>query len=107
MQSRGYQYYYGSYGLIRGYGPLCRNMRDAEESVYADARRMRDSRGTTDRHAVLVSRVTGLCWWFDEPDNTDLSPVRDIEGKQAQYELAEIRRYEDLWGNIEDQAGLG
>lgn len=109
MASRLQRYYYGSYGLLRGYGPLHRNMRDAEESVYADHRAQRAEGSSSDRHLVLVTRVTGLCWWLDdvEINEDDLMPVRDLDGKQAQYELDAIRHQEGLWGTPEEQAGFG
>ena len=107
--SRRQDYYYGSYGLQRGYGPLCRSMREADESVYHDIREEREHGRNSDRCVVLVSRVTGLCWWIDDVEIVigDLAPVRMYDGKQAQYTLEVIREHERLWGRVEDQAGLG
>lgn len=107
--SRRQDYYYGSYGLLRGYGPLTRNMRDADEAVYADVREQRGKGTNSDRCVVLVSRVTGLCWWIDDVEIVigDLMPVRDVNGVQAQYPLKTIRDAESVWGRVEDQAGLG
>lgn len=109
MSSRRPRYYYGSYGLIRGYGPLCRTIKDADESVYADARKERERGGNTDRCVVLVDRVTGMCWWIEDVEisDLDLNPVRTLDGKQAQYPQETIHGYEGLWGNTDDQAGLG
>lgn len=109
MSSRAPRYYFGSYGLIRGYGPLCRAIRDADESVYADARKEREKGGNSDRCVCLVSRETGLCWWIDDIEihDPDLMPMRMLDGKQAQYERSDILRYEALWGEVDDQAGLG
>lgn len=104
MSSRLPRYYYGSYGLIRGYGPLCRTIGDAEASVRADSDKERQHGGNTDRHVVLVERVTGLCWWIDdvEIDDLDLAPVRMLDGKQANYGPMVIARHEALWGSGAD-----
>lgn len=112
MFNRGKQYYFGSYGLVRGYGPLYRTITEADESVYKDGREQRGNGGSSDRNVVLVSRVTGLCWWMDEHDGRQdeleqyLPPVRTAEGSQAGYPLEVIRNYEALWGGPTEAAGF-
>lgn len=92
-------YYYGSYGLVRGYGPLCRSLKEADETVFADGRKQRLKGGSTDRNAVVVTPEDGLCWWADEEDESvaDMLPVRLASGEQARYELHIIRATEELW----------
>lgn len=107
--SRRQDYYYGSYGLLRGYGPLRRNLQDAQEAVYADSRAERLAGRISDRNVVLVSRVTGLCWWMDDVEiiASELDPVRTVDGTQAQYSLADVRAMESCCGHVNEQAGLG
>lgn len=92
MNDRRRSYYYGSYGLVRGYGPLCTTLREADDSVFADSRKQRTNGGSTDRNVVLVSPETGLCWWWEEGDyeEEDLVPVRMPNGEQASYSLNKL-----------------
>jgi hypothetical protein len=92
------EYYFGSYGLIRGYGPLCRTLKEADATVHADGRRQRLKGGASDRNAVAVSSSTGLCWWTDD-DDTDgnMEPVKTASGEQARYSEEVIRASERLW----------
>jgi hypothetical protein len=103
------QYYFGSYGLVRGYGPLYRTIQEADQSVFADGREQRRHGGSTDRNAVAVSTNTGLCWWVDEEDPRygELLPVKTPSGAQAAYPLEVIQRYEGLWGGPAEIAGFG
>jgi hypothetical protein len=109
VPSREQKYYYGSYGIVRGYGTLFRTLREADESVFEDGRIQRKNGGSTDRNAVLVSRETGLCWWAeeDETDETDLVPVRTADRVQASYPLDLIRKCEALWRGPIEIAGFG
>ncbi len=86
------QHYYGSYGLVRGYGPLCQTLREADDSVYDDSRAQRKNGGSSDRCVVIVSKGSGLCWWWEEADvdDSDLIPVRTVSGDQAKYVLEVI-----------------
>jgi len=92
-------YYYGSYGLVRGYGKLCRTLREADETVFEDGRQQRANGGTTDRNAVVVTPEDGLCWWADEEDESTagMIPVRNAHGEQARYSQEAIRATERLW----------
>lgn len=92
-------YYYGSYGLVRGYGPLCRTLREADASVRDDSRRERHNGGSSDRVVVFVSQDTGLCWWAedDEDPDTRLEPVLTNYGTQACYAPEVIRATERIW----------
>jgi hypothetical protein len=91
-------YYFGSYGMIRGYGPLCRTLGEADRSVFADAKEQRKNGGSTDRNAVMVARVDGLCWWSEEDDTEeDLLPVKTAQGEQARYPLDIVRSCEATW----------
>lgn len=83
---------YGSYGLVRGFGPLCRTLREADDSVYDDSRDQRKNGGTSDRNVVLVSRDKGLCWWWEEgePPVDDLIPVRNAHGEQVAYPVEKL-----------------
>lgn len=102
------QYYYGSYGLIRGYGTLYRSLDEADSSVFTDGRLERRNGGSTDRNAVAVCPDTGLCWWPEEGYMSGmLEPVKTADGKQARYELEMIRSYEDLWHGPVEIAGFG
>ncbi len=109
MQSYRKQYYFGSYGLIRGYGPLCRTSQDADASVVEDQRIQQANGGATDRNTVAVSRDTGLCWWFVDDDirETELVPMRTATGAQVRYSMDTIRGYEGLWGSLNEMAGFG
>jgi hypothetical protein len=100
--------YYGSYGLIRGYGPLCRTLREADETVLADGRHQRRKGGSTDRNAVAVTPDDGLCWWADEGDTStaDMMPVRTPSGAQARYAQEVIRASEELWRGPKELAGF-
>lgn len=93
------RYYFGSYGLVRGYGPLFRSYEDADDSVFADSRAQRRHGGSTDRNAVAVSKDTGLCWWWDEDDDRDgvMVPVKTPSGAQAQYPADVVRACEGRW----------
>lgn len=99
MHDRGSGYYYGSYGLVRGYGKLCRTLKEADDSVFADQREQRKNGGTTDRNAVVVTPHDGACWWADEEDETTdtMVAVRTPDGKQARYSLQTIREAEERW----------
>lgn len=101
-------YYYGSYGLVRGYGPLYKTLAEADRSVREDGKVQRAHGGSTDRNAVAVDRKTGLCWWVDEedPGEPDLLPVKTATGEQARYTIEAIRGYEWLWGTPQELAGF-
>ena len=88
--------------MIRGYGPLCRNIKDADESVYADIRSQRERGGNSDRCVALVSSTDGLCWWIDDIEIIEeaLVAMRTWDGHQAQYKVDDIKRYAELWGDI-------
>lgn len=109
----GRKYYFGSYGIVRGYGPLHRTIEEADHSVREDGKKQRQNGGSTDRNAVLVSALTGLCWWVDESESRDtpeekyLSPVRTANGEQAKYSMDILRRYETLWVDPTMLAGFG
>jgi hypothetical protein len=109
MSSRGSSYYYGSYGIVRGYGPLCQSLREADRTVQDDGRRQRLKGGSTDRNAVVVTPEDGLCWWADDEDDAidDMLPVRTAAGVQAQYAQEVIRAYELLWSAPKELPGLG
>lgn len=98
MSNRG-SYYFGSFGLIRGYGPLCRTLKEADESVFSDGKRQRLKGGSTDRNAVVVTPEDGLCWWADEDDDSEahMLPVWAPSGGQARYTQEVIRASEELW----------
>jgi hypothetical protein len=99
-------YYYGSFGLVRGYGALYRTLKEADDSVLDDGRQQRRNGGTTDRNAVAVSRESGQCWWLDHDEFPDLDmPVRTAKGEQAAYAMEAVRQYEGLWTVSEDLAG--
>lgn len=103
------RHYYGSYGLVRGYGQLCRTLREADDSVYDDSRMQRRNGGSTDRNVVLVSSESGLCWWWDEGElrEEDLIPVRSANGEQVRYPLDVILTSEELWLTPTELAGFG
>ena len=103
------RYYFGSYGLIRGYGPLCRTMGDADASIFADRRKGQENGGSTDRCVVAVSRDDGLCWWVGEDIDREweMAPVLTVHSGQARYSLELIARYEGLWGTPQELAGFG
>lgn len=96
-------YYYGSYGLVRGFGPLFQSLKDADDSVYADGRLQRKNGGCSDRNVVLVVKVNGLCWWWEETSEAtgavpaDWVPVKMADGRQAAYPMDTIRGHEALW----------
>ena len=92
-------FYYGSYGRVRGYGPLCRTLKEADASVRDDARRERHNGGTSDRVVVFVSPDTGLCWWAEdeEDESSRLEPLRDNHGAQAAYAIEVIMATERIW----------
>lgn len=109
MFNRGSGYYYGSYGLVRGYGPLCRSLKDADASIYADSKRQRqENRGSSDRVVVLVSPDTGQCWWAEdeEDEGSRLDPVLTPSGEQARYAEEVIRATERLWDSPKELAGF-
>lgn len=93
-------YWYGSYGLIRGYGPLCRTVEEADRSARRDAIEQRRHGGSTDRVAVAVCRRTGLCWWAVDEDirEVELAPVRTIAGEQARYPMVQVEAANARWG---------
>lgn len=105
---RGSACYFGSYGLIRGYGPLCRTLEEADESVSADWRKQREKGGSTDRNAVAVSPEDGLCWWANDGDEStaDMTPVRTTTGAQARYSMEVIRAHEKLWETPRELPGF-
>lgn len=109
MLARRKQYYFGSYGIIRGYGALYRTLKEADDSVYDDQRKQQRNGGTTDRAVVAVSTDTGLCWWAGEGDlpEEDMMPVITPSGSQARYTLDAIRVYEGIWGTPTELAGFG
>lgn len=108
MSARTRRYYFGSYGLIRGYGPLCRTLQEADASVFTDQREQRRKhQGSTDRNAVVVDRETGQCWWLDETEARSDRRVLTAQGQQAAYTLEQIRQQEGLWGTPQEQCGLG
>lgn len=98
MHNHARGYYFGSYGIVRGYGPLCRSLDEADRSVFRDAAEQRKRGGSTDRNAVAVSRDDGTCWWVDDGDDIDprhLTPVRMASGKQAQYAQSALEEMEE------------
>ena len=101
-------YYFGSYGLIRGYGPLCRSLRDADATVREDHRKQRLKGGSTDRNAVVVTPEDGLCWWADDEDDavSDMTPVLTPFGDQARYRDEVIRATEELWNGPNELPGF-
>lgn len=102
------RYYFGSYGMIRGYGPLYRSLQEADASVFTDAAEQRKKHGgSTDRNAVCVDRENGLCWWLNESDEQSDRRVLTASGVQASYTLEAIRKQESLWGTVVEQCGLG
>ncbi len=102
------QWYYGSYGLVRGYGPLHRTLKEADDSVRDDGRHQRRNGGATDRNAVLVSPDSGKCWWLDGDEiPREETPVLTAHGEQATYSRDAIRQYESLWDTPETMAGFG
>ncbi len=102
-------YYYGSYGLVRGYGPLCRTLREADSSVYDDGRAQRKNGGSTDRVVVLVTPDSGQCWWAEDEEDSDsrMDPVLNTSGEQARYEAEVIRATEELWLCPKELPGFG
>jgi hypothetical protein len=108
LSNRRGEYYFGSYGLVRGYGPLYRTLHEADESVYEDSRLQRRNGGSSDRCVALVAKLTGLCWWWEEGDNReeDMVPVRTAQGEQARYTLETIKGYEGLWAAPTELAGF-
>ena len=109
MSSRGSSYYYGSYGIVRGYGPLCSSLREADRTVREDGARQRLKGGSSDRNAVAVTPEDGLCWWVDEESDAldDLVPVKTASGAQAQYAQEVIRAHETLWKAPKELPGFG
>jgi hypothetical protein len=108
MPQRRSRYYYGSYGMIRGYGPLRGSVLEADETVSADRRQQSRRRGgSTDRNAVAVDSVTGLCWWLEPDDQPGNSPVLTPTGEQARYERETVRQFEATLIGPEDMAGFG
>ena len=89
-------YCFGSYGVIRGYGELCKTYKEADASVIADGKTQRQNGGSTDRNTVVVS-ADGRCWWLDAEADTetasaiggigedDLVPAKTPSGQQARY----------------------
>lgn len=117
MSNHGRQHYFGSYGLIRGYGPLHKTLKEADDSVFEDGRVQRKKHGgSTDRNAVVVSADNGHCWWLDSDDFRDdgadirdeeLVPVRTPNGSQARYADDVLRKCEALWEGPRELAGFG
>lgn len=101
-------YYYGSYGYVRGYGPLHRTLKEADASVRDDARRERLHGGSSDRVVVFVSPESGLCWWAedDEDECSRLDPVLTPAGHQARYAAEVISATERLWDAPKELAGF-
>ena len=99
MSSHARGYYYGSYGIVRGYGKLCRTLKEADDSVFDDGRLQRRNGGSTDRNAVAVTPDDGLCWWTDEEGEptATMPPVKTPGGEQARYSQETIRAHERLW----------
>ena len=92
-------YYFGSYGIIRGFGPLCRTIEAADRSVFKDASEQRKRGGSTDRNAVVVAIDDGTCWWTDDEDCIDpahLTPVRMSDGRQATYAITAIEAMAEI-----------
>lgn len=109
MHGRVCGYYYGSYGMVRGYGPLCRNLREADSSVSGDNVTQRKNGGCTDRVVVLVSPNDGLCWWAEDEEDqgSRLAPLLTANGEQARYEAEVIRATEELWLAPKELPGFG
>lgn len=109
MSSRARGYYYGSYGIVRGYGKLCRTLKEADESVFDDGRLQRANGGCSDRNAVAVTPDDGLCWWTDEEGESlaTMPPVRTSRGEQARYSQETIRACERLWEGPTELPGFG
>lgn len=99
MSSRGRGYYYGSYGIVRGYGKLCRTLKEATATIHDDWRQQRANGGSTDRVEVVVTPETGLCWRALEDDESlsSMEPVKTASGEQARYTQEAIRATERLW----------
>ena len=99
MSSHARGYYYGSYGIVRGYGKLCLTLREADETVFDDGRKQRLNGGSSDRNAVAVTPDDGLCWWTDEEGESTatMPPVKTASGEQARYSREAIRAHEKLW----------
>lgn len=100
MQDGTRGFIFGSYGIVRGYGPLCQSIEEADRSVFKDAEKQRKFGGATDRNAVAVSRLTGLCWWVDDGEDireSELIPVKTAHGDQASYPREEIAKAEARW----------
>lgn len=108
MQSRTRRYYFGSYGVVRGYGPLLRSLREADDSIQDDDRRQRQQGGCSDRHVVIVSADTGQCWHFDEGETVveRSRPVMTPAGKQAVYLPQVVKVCEQSWLEPREIAGF-
>lgn len=109
MSSYASRYYYGSYGIVRGYGPLCRTLKEADYSIRRDGKEQRANGGITDRNAIVVTPEDGLCWWADEEDEATgaMVPVMTPHGTQARYMLETIRAHETLWNAPKELPGFG
>jgi hypothetical protein len=105
------RYYYGSYGLVRGYGPLATSYARADWSVRQDGKEQRANGGCSDRIAIVVDAETGLCWWLDgdedDWDERDLYPVRAVSGSQARYQREAIEAFERVFFGPRELAGFG
>lgn len=104
------RYYFGSYGLVRGYGPLATTYARADWSVRQDGREQRENGGSSDRIACVVDADTGLCWWLDGDedawDERDLYPVRTTSGTQARYQREALTAFELVFFGPREMAGF-
>lgn len=55
---------WGTYGSVRGYGPLRVRQEDAMIDLYVDQDGCREQRGYSDRNLVAVDSA-GCCWSLD------------------------------------------
>lgn len=81
-------YKYGSYGPVRGYGPLCDSLMDAEKSVRQDGHGCARQGGYSDRQIVAVDQ-DGYCYRVDDTGAYNESDwIRSDGGSRgARYDL--------------------
>ncbi len=82
---------YGSYGSVRGYGPLRGTREEAESDVRSDGEGCQQQGGYSDR-AVVVVDSEGCCYYPGEDggDDGELSWVPGAGGRTggaARYEI--------------------
>lgn len=107
MLDRARRYYFGSYGIIRGFGPLFRTIEEADRSVFKDASDQRKRGGSSDRNAVAVRASDGTCWWTDDGDDireNELKPVRMADGSQATYAKIAVSAMEATCRKVKKRA---